>query len=339
MQTKTSTPNRPPKQLALPGIEFAPPKVRSHGIREAHTYPLVSRGKRPGRAFSSFRVPAVEAWAYPEIELRTGNSAPCLVLDLDGATALERALWVVEKHQAHEWNCSVTRKDGGGTHLIWTLDRPVLTGPDMRISPIRLLGRVAEYYAQVFEADPGYTGVLTHNPMAEAHGRAFFTNWGPRKPYRIDELAEVIPFGWRIPKVALTAAGRNSALFDALRRFAGSPDNAEHDLFAVAMAINQGFDIPLGVPEVRGIAKSVTKRRARWIAAGAFYTDEQRTLWGRERGIRSGAARRKRTADRDAAIVQLRAEGLKQAEIAVRVDASQQVVSYVLRRNTNELLS
>ena len=125
MQSKISTPNRPPKQLALPGIEFAPPKVRSHGLREAHTYPLVSRGKRNGVHGASFRVPASFAWNYPEIELRTGNSAPCLVLDLDGATALERAWWVVETRQAHEWNWSVTRKGGSGTHLIWTLVVPV----------------------------------------------------------------------------------------------------------------------------------------------------------------------------------------------------------------------
>ena len=89
MRKKNST---HPNQLVLPGIESAPPKVRLHGLREAHTYPLVSRGKRPGRAFSSFRVPVVEAWAYPEIELRTGNSAPCLVLDVDGSNALERCL-------------------------------------------------------------------------------------------------------------------------------------------------------------------------------------------------------------------------------------------------------
>ena len=37
---------------------------------------------------------------------------------------------------------------------------------------------------QVFAADPGYTGVLTHNPMAAAHGSGFVTNWGRRKPYR-----------------------------------------------------------------------------------------------------------------------------------------------------------
>ena len=332
MQSKTSTPNRPPKQFSPSRYRVRSTKGPLHGLREAHTYPLVSRGKRLGWAFSSFRVPAVEAWTYPEIELRTGNSAPCLVLDLDGATALGRALWVVEKHQAREWNWSVTRKDGGGTHLIWTLDRPVLTGPDMRISPIRLLGRVAEYYAHVFEADPGYTGVLTHNPMAAAHGRGFVTNWGRHEAYRLDELAAVIPFGWRIPKVALTAAGRNCALFDALRRFAGSPDNAEHDLFAVATAINQGFDIPLGVPEVRGIAKSVTKRRARWIAAGAYYTNQQKTLWGRERGVRSGVARRKRTADRDAAIVEAVQAGRSMRDVAREDGLTEGAVRWIVSR-------
>ena len=140
MQSKTSTPNRPPKQFALPGIEFAPPKVRSHGLREAHTYPLVSRGKRNGVHGSSFRVPASVAWNYPEIELRTGNSAPCIVLDLDGATALERCLWLVDHGKVREPNWMVTRRDGGGTHVVYTLERPVLSGPDMRAAPIRLLG-------------------------------------------------------------------------------------------------------------------------------------------------------------------------------------------------------
>ena len=36
-----------PTQQELFGIEFAPPKVRSHGLKEAHTYPLVSQGKPP----------------------------------------------------------------------------------------------------------------------------------------------------------------------------------------------------------------------------------------------------------------------------------------------------
>ena len=184
MQSKISTPERIPKQLEL-GIQFAPLKVRLHGLREAHTYPLVSRGRRPGRAFSCFRVPAAEAWNYPEIELRTGNSQPCIVLDVDGSNALERCLWLVDQGKVREPNWMVTRRDGGGTHVVYTLERPVLTGPDMRIKPIRLLGRVAEYYSNVFEADPGYVGVLSHNPMARAHGPGFGTNWRHTEPYRL----------------------------------------------------------------------------------------------------------------------------------------------------------
>ena len=33
-------------QLKL-GIHYAPPKVRRHGLRETHLWPLVSRGKGP----------------------------------------------------------------------------------------------------------------------------------------------------------------------------------------------------------------------------------------------------------------------------------------------------
>ena len=56
-------------QGTLPGIDFAPELVRDHGLREAHTYPLVSTGKHGG----------VVKWFFPR---------PCLgrlVLPLPGA--------------------------------------------------------------------------------------------------------------------------------------------------------------------------------------------------------------------------------------------------------------
>ena len=136
--------------------------------------------------------------------------------------------------------------------------------------------------------------------MTGAHGPRFVTNWLHREPYRLAALAEVIPYGWTIPTVRETAVGRNCGLFDALMRFAGSPDNAGHDLFSVAMAINQKFPKPLErVSEVRGIARSVEKYRARWT----YYTPEQRVLWGRDMGIRSARSRRERNSERDKGIV------------------------------------
>ena len=90
--------HREPTQRKLFGIEFAPPKVRSHGLKEAHTYPLVSQGKRSsGEHSASFRVPAAEAWDFPEIEFRTGNSWPCMIQDIDGANALYRLVDAVEQ--------------------------------------------------------------------------------------------------------------------------------------------------------------------------------------------------------------------------------------------------
>ena len=255
MRHKSSTFNPHPNQLTL-GIEFAPRKVRSHGLREAHTYPLVSRGKRPGREFSSFRVAAADAWNYPEIELRSATAWPSIVLDLDGANALERLIYHVEAEHICRPNWAVTRRVGGGTHAVWTLDRPVLRGDTARVAPLTLYGRINEFYAVSLEADPGYNHVLTHNPMSAAHGPAFVTNWGREDAYRLDELAEIIPFGWRVPDIPWTDVGRRVGLFRAVLAFAGKRENAEHDLLAVAIATTQArHNPPLELSYLRGVAR------------------------------------------------------------------------------------
>ena len=294
-----------PTQQELFGIEFAPPKVRLHGLKDAHTYPLVSMGKvHSGEHSASFRVPAAEAWDFPEIEFRTGNSWPCMIQDIDGANALYRLVDAVEHGDILMANWTVTRKGGGGTHGVWTLERPVYRGEAARKGPLKALARVSEYYAQVLGADSSYCGVLSHNPMSKAHGPGFVTNWLHEDAYTLPELGSVIPMGWRRPAVCKTAIGRNCDLFRALMRWAGSPENIVNDCLAAAHAANQSFLIPLPDAEVAGIARSVQQYRLKWITKGKHYTPTQRTLWGRARGIKSGAARRKLTADRDRAIVQ-----------------------------------
>ena len=89
----------------------------------------------------------------------------------------------------------------------------------------------------------------------------------------------------------MTAIGRNVDLFRALMQWAGSPENIGNEVLAAAHVVNQSFDIPLPDSEVAGIAASVERYRKQW----SYYTPEQKTLWGRERGIKSGAARRKGT--------------------------------------------
>ena len=336
MQHKFTTPERIPKQLELP-IQLAPAKVRAWGLRDAHPCPLVSTGKRRDGSFpGSFRVPAVEAWAYREIELRAANSYPSLIFDLDGRDATMRLAYLIENALLPRFSWAVTRPRSGGTHVVWNLARPVHRGATARKHPLSKLARIADYYAIELGADVGYTGVLSHNPMSKAQGRGLVTTWGSRRdPYSLEELAAVIPKGWRRPPTPSTAIGRNCGLFASCMKWSGSPTNVGCDVLTVALTLNLQFEPPLPVDEVEGIAKSVERYRARWT----FYTPEQRTLWGRERQRRGVENRRRRNNldQRDATIIHLRREGLKQAEIAERVAVSQQVVSYTLRRNTNLL--
>ena len=110
-------------------------------------------------------------------------------------------------------------------------------------------------------------------PLSAAHGPGFVTNWLRRDPYTLPQLGEVIPLGWRKPTVAETAIGRNCSMFDALRRWAGKPENRENDVLAAAMSINEEIGRLHGKPamdqsEVAAIARSVHRKRREWIAKG-----------------------------------------------------------------------
>ena len=283
------------------GIEFAPELVREHGLREAHTYPLVSHGKRSDGTFAgSFRVPAERAWIYPSIELRSATAWPCMVLDIDGEAALRKAqdAWHFEKDiPAPNW--TVQRRGGGG-HAVYCLRSPVLRGEHARAKPLRLLRRTVEWYSYRLAADPGYVGVLTHSPVHESTDLE--TQWGATQPYDLRELAESIPAGWKEPEKPLSGLGRNAGLFLSLVKWAGSPSNIQLPILPIAERLNRDFDFPLPVREVFGIANSVERYRRRWLEAGRFYDEEQVKDWHRRGQRGSVQARRRKNAERDAKI-------------------------------------
>ena len=194
----------------------------------------------------------------------------------------------------------VVYRDTGGAHGVWCLARPVLRGESARARPLRLLTRATEYMAQKVEADAGYGQVLSHNPMVPVPSQRLQTDWLRRRPYPLQEMAEIVPFGWRRPAVPSTGIGRNCSLFEAGMTWAGSPANLGVPVLPALMTINAKVASKHGKPpldpgELSGIARSVERYRARWVAEGRFYTDAERAAWGRERGIRSGESRRKDT--------------------------------------------
>ena len=177
-----------------------------------------------------------------------------------------------------------------------------------------------------------YTGVLTHNPMSKAHGPGFVTNWFHKDAYSLPELSEVIPFGWRKPTVSRTGVGRNCDLFQSLIRWAGSPSNLVNDCLAAAHVINQSFDLPLPHAEVAATARSVHGYRAKWKAKSEYYTQEQRSLWGKARGIKSGEARRKLTHERDKAIIQAVSEGRSLRDVGREYRLAVGAIHWILSR-------
>ena len=314
------------------GINYAPAIVREHGLRDAHLQPLVAWHKG-----QSFRVHARKAWGYPSLELRAGNSWPCLTLDCDLPTVVDAL------HSSFPLpvpNMVVERQSNGHCHASWFLSRPVHRGESARAAPLKKLARITEFYRQTLEADSGYAGVLTHNPLEETHRAGEFrAHWGHRCGRSLAELAEPIPRGWRLPIKPTTEAGRNCSLFVALMKWAGSPFNLELDVLAMARATNDGFEIPLPDQEVSAIAKSVERYRAGWIAQGRVYTEAEREAWGRSLGLASATARRAANARRDFRIIEGHAAGWSQRHLAKLFKMSQTGVWKVLRRHELEAQS
>ena len=250
-----------PGQGQLP-LDFAPPPVRAHGLRAAHPRPLVSMGKGADH-YSSFRTSPAKAWRFPEVEYgNAGSSIAALVLDCDKPARLRRGLPDLPPP-----NWTVWRRGNHHAHVCWTLDTPVHRYPAARVEPLRYLADIADYYSHAVGADPGYAGVLAHNP-ASIYRSPYQTTWGREDPYTLDQLASVIPFNWEPPTVRQTGVGRNCDLFEAGMRWAGRRANAHQDVLPALMVVNQEFDHPLPFSEVQATARSIEKYRRRWAARG-----------------------------------------------------------------------
>ena len=323
------------QQLELDlGIDYAPAIVREHGLQDTHLWPLVARRKG-----ESFRVHARQAWDYPSLELRAANSWPAVTLDCDVPSAVVDCLY--SNHQSFgngpalpRPSVVVERRANSHCHASWFLKRPVHRGESARPGPLRRLARITEFYRDALQADPGYAGVLTHNPLEETHGAGEFqAHWGHRCGYSLDELAEVIPKGWRLPASPSTEPGRNCALFRSLLKWAGSPANIEREVLGAARAANDDLDVPLSDGEVSAISKSVERYRSKWITEGRFYTEAERRAWASAMGLQSAVVRRAAKASRDQFIMAGRSQGMSLRQLARSFKLSINAIQNVIRRD------
>ena len=287
------------EQIPL-ALDYAPPQVRQHGLRDAHWSPLASWGK----GAPSFRTTPQRAWQLPLLEFdRTGNSYAAIGLDVDGRESVIAFLDAVLNHRLLEPNFLVERCRSGNVQAHYCLAKPVHRGPGARQRPIQALVRVAEYLVEVSHADRGFTGVLARNPLEEVHrdpqasDGPCRTIWGSREPYTLSELTKIIPLGWRRPTVVVSAIGRNETLFRTLMRESGKQRNWGKPILPLALAVADAIrnemdgDHPFTDAEVRATAASVERYQRRNLATGA--TDAGFKRIQAARGRRSGEVRRR----------------------------------------------
>ena len=285
-------------QTAQQPLLFAPEELLACGLSDAHTHPLV--GKRTAAGVRSWRTSPARAWVNPLVEWpRTGNSYAALGFDCDSRDAVERAAAsCMGGGDLPTPNVFATRTASGHAQVFYLLDHPVHRGEHARAKPLAYLARVSEFYRATLGSDTGYTGVLSSNPTHADYQ----TSYPRADPYALDDLAAVIPKGWRVPRPATTVEGRNVELFRALCK-RGLRDT-DRQLEAWAHTYNDGFIRPLDAAELLGILKSVLRYRDKWCEHGHQQSFLFRqALRGRKGGTASGLARLVNVSDRDRFIV------------------------------------
>ena len=263
---------------------FAPSELLACGLRDAHHHPRVGE-RTAGGDVRSWQTSPAKAWSYPLIEWpRTANSYCSLVLDCDSRESQELALDVVEVGSLDLPRPNVVAKRSASGHLQlgWNLRTPVHRGETARPRPLMAFGRITEYYTAMLQADRGYVGALSYNPV---HGD-YQTIYPHSEPYDLSELAEPIPGTWRRPARAVdlaTVPGRNCHMLAALCKL--SLRCSDEGLLTWARILNQEYSIPLPDAEVMGIWRSVCRYRKRWRVRG----HKREWLWKQaSRGRRGG---------------------------------------------------
>ena len=235
--------------------------------------------------------PKQEALRHKHIQLNHPAKHQWITFDIDR----KDAYFAAEEANLPEPTCIVQNPLNGHAHLSYMLKVPVLSRANSRTAPLRLLAAVQRALTRRLEADLGYRGVVTKNPLH----KAWKTDWQALQPYRLDELADcftqedMAPF----PKAELEiGVGRNCSIFDSLRKFAykAFPHCKAYRAFRNALAraadnLNDQFKAPLSPAEIRGIVKSVAKWVWRKFHHNWFSKIQQRR--GRKGGNASAAKR------------------------------------------------
>jgi hypothetical protein len=239
--------------------------------------------------------------------------------------------------------------ENGHCHIAYGLLAPVARTDAARAEPLRLAAAIEAAYGAKLDADRGYSGLITKNPL-HPHWHVYCpaTEAANNGYYELAELAEYVILPKTLPRRREAAGiGRNVSLFDDLRQWAykavrGYWRPAGYKAWHLAVlekanALNC-FPEPLPIAEIQATAKSVSKYTwQRFTPKGwadfveRTHTPEIQAKRGKIGGVRSGEARAEKAAGMAARALELRKQGMKQAEIAKALGVHRNSVSSWLK--------
>jgi hypothetical protein len=191
-------------------------------------------------------------------------------------------------------NIITLNPDNGRGHLSYRLLAPVAKTDAARDRPLRYLAAIETGMTRRLDADPGYVGLVTKNPL---HPR-FRTIIMHDHAFQLSELAEHLHADnmRRRQSADVAGLGRNCTVFEELRHFAyrevrrfksGGATFAEYQgrLLEIAIGLNLQFAAPMHHSEVHQIGRSV----ANWTWQN--FSNEEFSAVQSRRGRRGNAKR------------------------------------------------
>lgn len=309
-----------PQQLDL----FIPQPVRSQGLADMHPRPLVGVRRDDG-SMRSWRTSPRKAWKKPYLQINPGNGVAAVILDCDWEAAQALAFdFALLAEAIPEPSIQIIHKTNGHRHLHYYLAPPVHLNANSKPKPIRALAVVANWLATAVQADNGYAGCLTRNPLDGVDESCRVVH-GQHGPWSLRDLMAFIPRDWKPePDADLSALGRECAMFASAMQWAGRWVNRDNPVLPVCAAINAKYPNPLTFGEVKSCAKKIEAYRNEWRRQGwhkAGFKD-----WGRQdseiqaaRGRKSAEVRRRAVGNRVVSAKLLRAEGWNVRAIAAEL--------------------
>jgi len=230
--------------------------------------------------------------------------------------------------------CSVNQ-DNAHAHLSFGLDAPVLLGQHDRQHPMRYLAAVESAMREALGGDPGYSGLVTKNPLNKHWKTLWSRNSGI---YDLNYLSEFLDLPKHAPKrrkPEKVGLGRNVDTFDFLRYRAyatvrgwkseggqGIYVRWQAHLYDLALQYTHNeHPTPLDHKECHHIAKSVA--RWTWTHFDAEASDERFRALQSHRGKKGG---RPPMEDKQASARLMKAKGMSYNDVAKALGVSRRSV-------------